>query len=142
MDTIYEKLMQLRVEDINHLSMLETTDLCFDESEFWKWRLSASCRLMKKNGFVCDDRRTYYEYADFGVGIKMHYDYLDWIKNYRTEGTRTYHQEEIWLFRNIECDKAWKDMIGNTAYGCFTVPSGKSERSKLSHNVACRQVMV
>ena len=32
----------------------------------------------------------------------------------------------------MACGKAWKDTIGNITDGCFTVPSGKGERSILS----------
>ena len=36
MDTVYEKSVQLRVEDANHLNILDTTYLCLEGSTVWK----------------------------------------------------------------------------------------------------------
>ena len=86
LDTIFEKLLQIRVEDINHLNILDTADLCLDGSTVWKRSRSTLCRFMKKIGFVYDDRVTHYEYTKYREDIiKMRDDYLDWIQNYRTE---------------------------------------------------------
>ena len=60
-------------------------------------------------------------------------DYLDWIQNYRTEGRRIYYQDETWIFKNMAWRKAWKNKIGNTTDGCFSVPFEKGERSILSY---------
>ena len=86
MDTIFEKLLQIRVEDINHLNALDMADFCLDESAVWKWSRSTLYGFMKKIGFVYDDRVIKYGYTKSREDvIKMHDDYLDWIQNHRTE---------------------------------------------------------
>ena len=112
MDNIFEKLLQISVEDINHLNILDMADLCLEGSTVWTWSRSALYRFMKKIGFVYDDRVTHYEYSKSREDIiKMRDDYLDWIQNYRTEGRRIYYQDETWIFKNMACGKAWKDTI-------------------------------
>ena len=51
----------------------------------------------------------------------------------RNEGRCIYFQDENWVFKNMACNKVWKDIVGDANDDYFTVPSGKGERSILSH---------
>ena len=124
---------------MNHLNLLDTAYLCLEGRTVWKCSRSTLYRFMKKIGFVYDDLVTYYEYTKSREDvIKMRDDQLDSIQNYRTEGRLMYYQDETWISKNMACGKAWKDTIGNTTDGCFSVPSGKGERRILSH-IGCHE---
>ena len=58
---------------------------------------------------------------------------MDWIEIYRQEGRRTYYQDETWVFKNMTCSKAWKDIRENATKDVLHVPSGRGKRSILSH---------
>lgn len=44
-----------------------------------------------------------------------------------------FYQEETWVFKNMACSQTWIDNVEDSAYNTFNVPSGKGERSILSH---------
>ena len=112
MDTIFEKFLQIKVENINQLSILDMANLYLDGSAVWKWSRSTLYNFMKKIEFVYDDRAAHYEYTESREDVtKMRDDYLDWIQNYRTEGRRIYYQDETWIFKDMACWKAWKDTV-------------------------------
>ena len=94
---------------------------------------------MKRIGFVYEERVTHYEHTRNREDIiKMRDDYLDWIRKYREEGRRVYYQDETWVFKSMSCAKFWKDIVGLSTNSCFMVPSGRRERSILSH-VGCAE---
>ena len=68
----------------------------------------------------------------------MRDDYLDWITKCREEGRRIYYRDETRVFKNMTCEKVWKDIVGESTAGTFTVPSRRSERSILSH-IGCAE---
>ena len=89
---------------------------------------------MKRIGLVYEDWITHYEHAKNREDIiKMRDNYLDWIAKYRKEGRRIYYRDETWVFKNMTRAKVWKNIVGESTAGTFTVPSGRSERSILSH---------
>ena len=65
--------------------------------------------------------------------IKMRDDCQEWMDKYRNEGRLIYYQDENWVFKNMVCNKVWKNVIIEATDDCFTAPSGKGERSALSH---------
>ena len=89
---------------------------------------------MKRIGFDHEDHVTHYEYTRNREDIiKMRDDHLEYIRKYREEGSREYFQDETWVFKNKSCRKVWKDIVGISNNARFMVPSGKGERSILSH---------
>ena len=132
-DTTSENVLQIRVEDSIHLNILDVSKLCLDGSAVWKWSRSTLYRLLKKFEFVCHDRVTHYRYSnsreDF---IKMLHHQLDWIQNYRTEGRHVYYQTKLGYSKVWHAERLRKIKFENTTDGCFTVSSGKGERSTLS----------
>ena len=138
-DHIYEKICDLKVKDVAHLNLFEGDEFPAGESNIWIWSRSTLYRFMKRIGFVYEDRVTHYEHTRNREDIiKMRDDYLDWIRKYREEGRRVYYQDETWVFKNMSCPKVWKDIVGLSTDGCFMVPSGKGERSILSH-IGCAE---
>ena len=52
-------------------------------------------------------------------------DYLDWIYIYRHKGRQLYHQDEIWVFKNMICIEMWKYIRENKTEDVLHVPSGR-----------------
>ena len=65
--------------------------------------------------------------------MSMRDNYLDWISKYRAMGYRIYFQDETWVFKNMACSKAWKDIQSGCTNGLYAVPSGRGERSIVCH---------
>ena len=57
--------------------------------------------------------------------IKMKDDYLKSIEKYRKEGRRIIFQGEARVFKNMSCKKVRKDIVGESSYKHFAVPSRK-----------------
>ena len=94
---------------------------------------------MKRIGLVYEDRITHYEHTKSREDIiKMRDDYLDWITKYREERRRIYYQDETWVFKNMACAKVWKDIVGESTAGTFTVPSRRDERFIVPH-IGCTE---
>ena len=133
-DHIYEKICNLKVEDVFHLNLFEGDELPDSARNIWVLPRSTLCRFMKRIGFVYEDCVTCCEHTRNREGtIKMRDDYLDWIRKYREEERRVYYQDETWVFKNMSCAKVWKNIVGISTDACFMVPSGRGERSTVSH---------
>ena len=94
---------------------------------------------MKSICFIYGERVSHYEHTEtIEDVVKMRNNYLTWIDKYRQEGYRIYYQDETWVFKNMTCTKVWRDSSEDKIDEVFTVPSGKGERSILSH-VGCAE---
>lgn len=63
----------------------------------------------------------------------MRDDHLDRIHKYRKEGRHIYYYDELWTFKKMTFTRVWKDIVGESIAGRFTVSSGRGARSILSH---------
>lgn len=134
LDLILEKLQELKVQDVDHLNLFENENMPPEDSKIWLWGRTTLFKFMKSIGFAFDDHVSPYEHKKRPDDIQLMRDnYLEWIQNYRAEGYNIYYQDETWVFKNIACRKVWQDKVGNSTQGTFNVPSGKGERSILSH---------
>ena len=85
-------------------------------------------------GFIHGEKPSYYKDTKQREDIKtMRDNYLEWVKQYREEGYKIYYEDETWVFKNMTCSKVWSDTMDKSTTDVFKVPSGKGERSILSH---------
>lgn len=89
---------------------------------------------MKDIGYIYGNRISPYEQKKNRADIiEMRDNYLNWIKFYRDKGYSIFYQDETWVFKNMVCSKAWMDTVEDSTLNTYNVPSGKGERSILSH---------
>ena len=94
---------------------------------------------MKSIGFVYAEKLSHYEHTKHRADVvAMRDNYLEWIDRYRADGYRVYYQDESWIFKNMACTKVWKYESGDEIDSVYKVPSGKGERSIISH-VGCAE---
>ena len=123
---IYERITSLDVRHSLNMNLFLGTDIPTEESKLCVWSRSTLYRFMKKIVFVYDERISHYENKNMMRDIiKMRDDYQEWIDKYRNASRRIYYQDETWLFKNMVCNKIWKDIVGEATDDCFKVPSGK-----------------
>ena len=133
-DSTYERIIELKVEDVENLNLFNGADIPITESPVWIWSRSTLYRFMKSIGFVYEDRISHYQHTrDREDIVKMRDDYLEWIEYYREQGYRIFFQDETLVFKNMTCSKVCQDILGEGTKDTFSVPSGKGMRSILCH---------
>ena len=141
-DTVFEKISQLKVEDVEHHNLFTSNEILEQDAHIWKWSRTTLYNFMKSIGFVYEDKLSHYEHTKNRTDVvSMRDNYLEWIAQYRAEGYRVYYQDETWVFKNMTCTKVWKDCMGNSTDGVYNVPSGKGERSIISH-IGCAETLL
>lgn len=94
-------------QHVLHLNLFVGIHIPTDDNQLWVWSISTLYRFMKKKGLKYN-RITCYERTKMRQHIfKMRVHYLEWIEKYPKEGHRLYFQDEIWVFRNMDCNKFW-----------------------------------
>lgn len=89
---------------------------------------------MKSIGLVYENRVSHYEYTKKRQDvIAMRDNYLEWIEGYRQDGYLILYQDESWVFKNLAPTKVWRNTNIPLEEEVYKVPSGKGERSILSH---------
>ena len=125
-DSIYERIIELKVEDVENLNFFSGSDIPIPESPVWIWSRSTLYRFMKSIGFVYEGRISHYQHTrGRGDMVKMRDVYLEWMLHYREQGYRIFFQDETWVFKNMTCSKVWQDIRGERTKDTSSVPSGK-----------------
>ena len=139
LNTIYQKILEVTVEDVEHLSLFTGADIHTPDSKVWVWSRSTLYRFMRSIGFIYGDRMSHYEHTKEREDIvKMRDDYLDWIEQYCKESYIIYYKEETWIFKNMTCAKVWKDIFGDATTDTYQIPIRKGESSILCH-IGCTE---
>ena len=139
LDSVFERIRLLKDRDMAHLNLFDQERMPDDTTVLWPWGRTTLFRFMKSIGFVYGDKISHYEYTKSRADvITMRDSYLDWIRHYRESGYRVYYQDESWVFKNISCSKVWKDVRDYSTADVYKVPSGKGERSIISH-IGCAE---
>ena len=96
LDTMYQKVLEVTVQDVEHLSLFMGPDIPTPDSKVWVWSSSTLYRFMKSIGVIYGVRVPHYEHTKESEDIlKIRDDYLYWIEQYREKFiqfiTRTIH---------------------------------------------------
>lgn len=133
-DIIFEKLKERTPEDVAHFNLFENENSPPTGSSVWPWCRSTLYNFMKSIGYIYGDRISPYVHKKSREDIILMRDnYLEWINHYRENGFNIFYQDETWVFKNMTCSKVWQDTAEDSTKDTFNVPSGKGERSILSH---------
>jgi len=133
-ELIQDKMESLKIEDVIQYNLFDDEFIPEDGSKIWPWSRSTLYRFMKSIGYIYGERISPYENKKNRVDIILMRDnYLEWISKYRESGHTIFYQDETWVFKNMACSKVWQDFVGDSTKDTFDVPSGKGERSILSH---------
>ena len=134
---ILERLKQKKVRDFEHLNLFHGNEMPNPDSKIWIWGRSTLHRFMKSIGFIYGEKISHYEYTKNRADvISMRDNYLDWISKYREEGYRIYYQDETWVFKNMSCNKVWRDIAPGVIEESYKVPAGRGDRPIVYH-VGC-----
>ena len=63
----------------------------------------------------------------------MRYNYLEWIQKHRDEECNVYYRDETWVFKKHRNIESMEKCHQKTTDDLIKVPSGRGERSMLSH---------
>ena len=133
-DMIFQRLARTTAADVQDLNIFAGETILPLDSSIWLWSRATLHRFMVSNGFVHGERVSHYEYTKNREDVvRMRSDYLQWVQKYRNEGYRVYYQDETWVFKNMTCTKIWRNTEEEEMEDIFKVPSGRGERSILSH---------
>ena len=141
-NSVYYKLLQVRVQDVEHLNLFENSEILTFDSILWTWSRGTLQRFIKFIRLLYGDRINHYENTKSRAeNVSMRDNYLDWISKHRAERHRIYYQEETLSFKNMSCNRNWKDIQGNSSENCYAVPSGRWERKLVSHS-CCSEIRI